>query len=225
MSIYTISDLHLSLSSDKPMDIFGWQNHTEQIKANWKRMIGEEDTVVIPGDFSWGLKLEETLEDFRFLDSLKGRKILLKGNHDLWWSTVKKVNEFFKENDITTVELLFNNAVEVESKAICGTRGWMFSSSEADKKIINREAGRLERSLKSAAETGLEPIVFMHYPPAYADEHCDEIIEILKKFSVDKVYYGHIHGNGFNNAITEYDGIKLKLVSCDCMNFVPFLIK
>lgn len=225
MSIYTISDLHLSLSSDKPMDIFGWQNHTEQIKANWKRMIGVEDTVVIPGDFSWGLKLEETLEDFRFLDSLKGRKILLKGNHDLWWSTVKKVNEFFKENDITTVELLFNNAIEVENKAICGTRGWMFSSSEADKKIINREAGRLERSLKSATETGLEPLVFMHYPPAYADEHCDEIIEILKKFSVETVYYGHIHGNGFNNAIAEYDGIKLKLVSCDCMNFVPFLIK
>ena len=207
------------------MDIFGWQNHIEQIEANWKRMIGEEDTVVIPGDFSWGLKLEETLEDFKFLDSLKGRKILLKGNHDLWWSTVKKVNEFFKENDITTVELLFNNAIEVENRAVCGTRGWMFSSSEADKKIINREAGRLERSLSGAVETGLEPLVFMHYPPAYAEEHCDEIIEILKKFSVDKVYYGHIHGNGFNNAIAEYDGIKLKLVSCDCMNFVPFLIK
>lgn len=207
------------------MDIFGWQNHIEQIEANWKRMIGEEDTVVIPGDFSWGLKLEETLEDFKFLDSLKGRKILLKGNHDLWWSTVKKVNEFFKENDITTVELLFNNAIEVENRAVCGTRGWMFSSSEADKKIINREAGRLERSLSGAVETGLEPLVFMHYPPAYAEEHCDEIIEILKKFSVDTVYYGHIHGNGFNNAIAEYDGIKLKLVSCDCMNFVPFLIK
>ena len=225
MSIYTISDLHLSLSTDKPMDIFGWQNHIEQIEANWKRMIGEEDTVVIPGDFSWGLKLEETVEDFKFLDRLKGRKILLKGNHDLWWSTVKKVNEFFKENYITTVELLFNNAIEVENRAICGTRGWMFSSSEADKKIINRETGRLERSLTRAVETGLEPLVFMHYPPAYADEHCDEIIEILKKFSVDTVYYGHIHGNGFNNAIAEYDGIKLKLVSCDCMNFVPFLIK
>lgn len=225
MSIYTISDLHLSLSCNKPMDIFGWQNHVEQIEANWKRMIGKDDTVIIPGDFSWGLKLEETLEDFKFLDSLKGRKILLKGNHDLWWSTVKKVKEFFNENDITTVELLFNNAFEVENRAICGTRGWMFSSSEADKKVISREAGRLERSLKCADETGLEPLVFMHYPPAYAEEHCDEIIEILKKFSVDTVYYGHIHGNGFNNAITEYNGIKLKLVSCDCMNFVPFLIK
>ena len=225
MSIYTISDLHLSLSCNKPMDIFGWQNHVEQIEAHWKRMIGKDDTVIIPGDFSWGLKLEETLEDFKFLDSLKGRKILLKGNHDLWWSTVKKVKEFFNENDITTVELLFNNAFEVENRAICGTRGWMFSSSEADKKVISREAGRLERSLKCADETGLEPLVFMHYPPAYAEEHCDEIIEILKKFSVDTVYYGHIHGNGFNNAITEYNGIKLKLVSCDCMNFVPFLIK
>lgn len=225
MSIYTISDLHLSLSSDKPMDIFGWQNHTEQIKANWQRMVKKEDTVILPGDFSWGLKLEETLEDFKFLEKLNGKKILLKGNHDLWWSTVKKVNEFFRQNEITSVELLFNNAIPVEDRAVCGTRGWMFSASEADKKIINREAGRLERSLAAAVNTGLKPLVFMHYPPAYADEHCDEIIEILKRFSVDSVYYGHIHGNGFNNAIAEYDGIKLKLVSCDCMNFVPFLIK
>ncbi len=225
MSIYTISDLHLSLSCDKPMDIFGWQNHTEQIKANWKRMVKDEDTVILPGDFSWGLKLEESLEDFKFLESLAGRKILLKGNHDLWWSTVKKVNDFFAKNDIKSVELLFNNAIKVEDMAVCGTRGWMFSSSDADKKIIAREKGRLVRSLEAAEALGKKPLVFMHYPPAYGEEHCDEIIEVLKQFGIDKVYYGHIHGAGLNNSIPEYDGRKLKLVSCDCMNFVPFLIK
>lgn len=225
MSIFTISDLHLSLGTDKPMDIFGWANHVEQIKANWIRMVKNEDTVVLPGDFSWALKLEESIEDFKFIESLPGKKLLLKGNHDLWWSTVKKVKEFFVKNEINSVELVFNNAVAVEDCAVCGTRGWMFSSSEADKKIISREEGRLRRSLEAAVKTGLKPLVFMHYPPAYAEEVCKELIDVLKEYNIDKVYYGHIHGNGFNRAISEYDGIKLKLVSCDCMDFVPFLIK
>ncbi len=225
MSIFTISDLHLSFGTDKPMDIFGWEHHTERIKSNWSRLVKDDDTVVLPGDFSWALKLEESLEDFKFLDSLPGKKLLLKGNHDLWWSTVKKVNEFFKKNDIKTVKLIFNNAEIVENKAICGTRGWMFSSSEQDKKIIARESGRLRRSLEEAVTTGYEPLVFMHYPPAYGEEVCTEFIDILKEFGIDRVFYGHIHGNGFNNSIPEYEGIKLKLVSCDCMNFVPFLIK
>ena len=225
MSIFTISDLHLSLGTDKPMDIFGWDNHVERVRSNWLRMIDEKDTVVLPGDFSWALKLEESVEDFKFIESLPGKKLMLKGNHDLWWSTVKKVNEFFIQNEINSVELVFNNAVVVEDRAICGTRGWIFSGAEDDKKIISREAGRLRRSLSEAAETGYEPLVFMHYPPAYGDEHCSELIEILHEFSVNQVYYGHIHGNGFNNSIPEFEGIKLKLVSCDCMNFVPFRIK
>ena len=225
MSIFTISDLHLSFGSDKPMDVFGWDNHTERIKSNWLRMITDGDTVVLPGDFSWALKLEESLEDFKFLESLPGKKLLLKGNHDLWWSTVKKVNEFFEKNEIKSVKLIFNNAELVEDNAICGTRGWMFSSSEQDKKIIARESGRLRRSLEEAVKSGGEPLVFMHYPPAYGEEVCQEFIDILKEFSIDKVFYGHIHGNGFNNSIPEYDGIKLKLVSCDCMNFVPFRVK
>lgn len=225
MSIFTISDLHLSLGTNKPMDIFGWNNHTERIKSNWIRLVKEEDTVILPGDFSWALKLEESLEDFKFLEALPGKKLLFKGNHDLWWSTVKKVNEFFVENDIKSVELIFNNSAVVEDKAVCGTRGWMFSNSEADKKIILREAGRLVRSLEDAVKTGCKPLVFMHYPPAYGNEVCREFIEVLKSYGVDKLYYGHIHGNGFNNALSEFEGIKLKLVSCDCMNFVPFLIK
>lgn len=225
MSIFTISDLHLSLGTDKPMDIFGWENHVERVRSNWIRMIDENDTVVLPGDFSWALKLEESLEDFRFLESLPGKKLLLKGNHDLWWSTVKKVNEFFVQNEINSVELVFNNAVVAESRAICGTRGWLFSGAEDDKKIIAREAGRLRKSLTEASKSGFEPLVFMHYPPAYGDEHCREFVDVLHEFSVEQVYYGHIHGNGFNNSIPEFEGIKLKLVSCDCMNFVPFRIK
>ncbi len=225
MSIFTISDLHLSLGTNKPMEIFGWDNHIERIKSNWIRLVKENDTVILPGDFSWALKLEESLEDFRFLEALPGKKLLLKGNHDLWWSTVKKVNEFFAENNIMSVELVFNNSVVVEDKAVCGTRGWMFSNSEADKKIILRESGRLVRSLEDAVKTGKKPLVFMHYPPVYGNEVCREFIEVLKSYGVDKLYYGHIHGNGFNNALSEFEGIKLKLVSCDCMNFVPFLIK
>lgn len=225
MSIFTISDLHLSFGTDKPMEIFGWEKHVERIKSNWERLVREEDTVVLPGDFSWALKLNESLQDFRFLDALPGKKLLLKGNHDLWWSTAKKVYEFFKENNIFTVDLVFNNTVVVEERAVCGTRGWLFSGAEDDKKIIAREAGRLRRSLTEATATGYKPLVFMHYPPAYGDEHCHEFIEILHEFSVDTVYYGHIHGNGFNNAISEFEGIKLKLVSCDCINFVPFRVK
>lgn len=225
MSIFTISDLHLSLGTNKPMEVFGWDNYVNRITANWKRLVKEEDSVIIPGDFSWALKLEETLEDFKFLESLPGKKLLLKGNHDLWWSTVKKVEEFFRANEINSVKLIFNNTFVVEERAVCGTRGWMFSSSEADKKIINREVGRLNRSLESALNTGFKPLVFMHYPPAYGDEVCEELVGVLKKFNVDTVYYGHIHGNGFNRAIGEIEGIKLKLVSCDCMDFVPFLIK
>ena len=207
------------------MDIFGWENYVDRIKANWIRMVKYEDTVVIPGDFSWSLKLEDTLNDFMFLESLPGRKILLKGNHDLWWSTVKKVNEFFLQNNINSVELVFNNAITAEDYAICGTRGWMFSQSEADKKIISREAGRLERSICAAEKTGLKPLVFMHYPPAYAEDKCDELLEVLKKHNIGEVFYGHIHGNGFHRAIGEFEGIKFKLVSCDCMNFVPFKYK
>ena len=225
MSVFTISDLHLSLGTNKPMDVFGWDNYVERIKSNWQRMVKETDTVVLPGDFSWALKLEESLEDFKFLEALPGTKLLLKGNHDLWWSTVKKVNEFFAENDIKTVKLIFNNAVVCEEFAVCGTRGWLFSEAEDNKKIIAREAGRLRRSLEAAKETGKKPLVFTHYPVAYGDEYCPQLIAVLKEYNIDMVYYGHIHGNGFNNSIPEFDGIKLKLVSSDCMNFVPYLIK
>ncbi len=224
MSIYAISDLHLSFGRDKPMNIFlGWDNHTERLKANWNRLVKSEDTVILPGDFSWGLKLDETLEDFKFLEKLNGKKIILKGNHDLWWSTVKKLNEFLQKNEINSVQVLFNNTIIAENYAIAGTRGW-FYDDKADKKIVAREVGRLEKSLSEAEKTGLPVLVFLHYPPVYNGEICDEIFSVIKNHNIKTVYHGHIHGAGFNNATKEYDGVEFKLISCDCVDFTPVFV-
>lgn len=225
MSLYTISDLHLSLSCDKPMDIFyGWNNYIERLKANWERIVCDEDTVVVPGDISWALKLEDTLADLKFIDALPGKKIFLKGNHDLWWNTMKKNNDFFEKNGLKTVQCIFNSCIEVEGVGICGSRGWFFDKPEAEKKVILREAGRLETSISAAEGAGLKPVVFMHYPPVYADSKCDEILEVLKKHGIKTVYHGHIHGSGMHRVVPECDGITFKLVSCDCIDFTPYRI-
>lgn len=225
MALFTISDLHLSLSEDKPMDVFyGWDNYMERLKANWQRTVGVNDTVVIPGDISWALKLEKSLEDLRFIDNLPGKKIILKGNHDLWWPTMTKVKAFFEQNSIKTITALFNSAEIVGDNVICGSRGWLCDNSEQNKKIILREAGRLETSLAEALKTGLQPIVFLHYPPVYADVCCEEITDVLKKYNITQVYHGHIHGSGLHRAVKEYDGISYKLVSCDCIEFTPYKI-
>ena len=224
MSIFAISDLHLSFSADKPMNIFsGWANHTERLVANWKRLVTENDTVILPGDFSWGLKIEETLEDFKFLEKLPGKKILLKGNHDLWWSTVKKIREFWEANNFKSFDLVYNNTITVEGFAIAGTRGW-FYDEKGTAKVKQREAGRLEASLKKAEETGLPILTFLHYPPVYKDSVCNEIMQVLKAHNIKHIYCGHIHGAGFNNMVKEYDGIKFTLISCDCIDFTPLLI-
>lgn len=224
MSIYAISDLHLSFGTNKPMNIFkGWDNHTERIAANWKRIVKEDDTVVLPGDFSWGLKLEETVKDFEFLESLPGKKLLLKGNHDLWWSTAKKLHEFFLKNGFNSVDIIYNSCAVCEGRAIAGTRGWFYDDT-ADKKVLLREAGRLEASLSEAEKTGLPTEVFLHYPPVYGDEVCHEIFDIIRSHGIKRVYHGHIHGSGFNNAVSEYDGVKFKLISCDCVDFTPVLV-
>ena len=226
LSLFTISDLHLSFGADKPMDIFhGWENHTDKLTANWNRVVGENDTVVLPGDLSWALKIQDTLPDFRYLDSLNGTKIIGKGNHDLWWSTRKKIEEFFDKNGIKSVKLLFNNSFFVDGVAVCGTRGWFYDAKDADKKVILREAGRLEASIKDALKYDCEPIVFLHYPPVYSDMVCEEIFDILKKYDIKRVYHGHIHGAGLNKSVGEFDGIKLKLVSSDCVDFTPVRVK
>lgn len=207
------------------MDVFyGWDNYVDRLYANWHRTVSENDTVVIPGDISWALKLENSLEDLKFIDTLPGKKIILKGNHDLWWATMTKLTAFFEQNSIKTIFPLFNSVIEAEGKAICGSRGWMCDNSEQNKKIILREAGRLELSLSAAVKTGLDPIVFLHYPPVYADVCCEEITDVLKKYNIKTVYHGHIHGSGLHRAVKEHDGISYKLVSCDCIEFTPYKI-
>ncbi|MBQ4153761.1 MAG: metallophosphoesterase [Clostridia bacterium] len=224
MSVYGISDLHLSIALDKSMHIFkGWDNYVQRIESNWKRIVKNEDTVILPGDFSWGLKLEETVKDFEFLNSLPGKKILLKGNHDLWWNTAAKVNKFLEENKFETISILFNSAVKVENKVICGTRGWMYDES-ADSKIRKREVGRLRLSLNAAAELEGEITLFLHYPPVYGDFVCEDILEVLREFNISTVYHGHIHGSGYNKAVSHFEEFQLKLISADCIDFTPVLI-
>lgn len=225
MRVFAISDLHLSFESDKPMDIFkGWNNYCERLENNWKKLVEDCDTVVLPGDFSWALKLSETVKDFEFIEKLPGKKILLKGNHDLWWSTSKKLREFLESNGFDTVDFIFNSSYAVGKYAICGTRGWVYEGKECDKKIVLREAGRLEASILSAIEKGLMPLVFLHYPPVYGDYVCNEIFNVIKRYGIKNVYHGHIHGSGLNNSISEYDGVKFKLLSCDCIDFTPFFV-
>ena len=224
MSIYAISDLHLSFGTDKPMNIFkGWDNHVDRLRANWLRLVNENDTVVLPGDFSWGLKLSETKKDFEFLESLPGKKLLLKGNHDLWWSTSKKLREFFMENGFYSVDIIYNNCAVCEGKAIAGTRGWFYDDT-SNKKVLAREAGRLEASINEAEKSGLPISVFLHYPPVYGDMVCEEIFGIIKKHGIKTVYHGHIHGAGFNKVVKEYDGVEFRLISCDCVDFTPVLV-
>lgn len=223
MALFGISDLHLSFEKDKPMDVFrGWENYTVRLEENWRKTVKEDDVVVLPGDFSWALKLCETKPDFLFLENLPGKKILLKGNHDLWWSTAKKIKEFFIKENIKSVDIVFNNCYEVGDYAICGTRGWIKEKAE-EEKIVLREAARLETSIKSALQLGKKPIVFLHYPPVYADGVSGEIIEVLKKYSIDTVYHGHIHG-AKRNFTQKYEGISFVLLSCDAINFTPFPI-
>lgn len=221
MSLFAISDLHLSLGVDKPMDVFrGWDNYVQRLEENWQRLVRPEDTVVIAGDISWGLDLSETVEDFRWIDRMPGQKILLKGNHDLWFSTKTKVEKFFDENGFSTLHILFNNAYRYGDYVICGTRGWM--NDQTDKKVLNRECGRLRLSLEEGKKLGGTPLVFLHYPPVYGSGDCPEILEVLLSYGVKQVYYGHIHGYSSGYAINgERVGIDFRLLSCDFLQFAP----
>lgn len=225
MAVYTISDLHLSFGAQKPMSVFkGWENYEQRIQSNWTRLVTPEDTVVLPGDLSWAMKLPDTLEDLSFLHRLPGKKIILKGNHDLWWSSMKKIRELLDANGLDSIIPLHNCAIEVEDFAVCGSRGWFYDAGTADRKIVLREAGRLETSIAAAEATGRTPLVFLHYPPVYGEYVCPEILQVLQKHGIKTVYHGHIHGAGRNNAVPEYDGIRFRLVSCDCMDFTPYRI-
>lgn len=224
LSLYTLGDLHLSLGTDKPMDIFkGWDNYVRLIQDTWNYLVQPEDTVVVPGDISWAMKLEEIYEDFSFIHSLPGTKILLKGNHDLWFSTKGKVEKYIAEHGFDSIKILFNNSYQYGDYVICGTRGWINEQGEAvDKKVLNREAGRLRMSLEDGKKTGKQPIAFLHYPPIYGSNECYEILEVLHEYGVKRCFYGHVHGASCGWAINgERGGIDFRLVSCDFVHFTP----
>ena len=227
MALYAIGDLHLSLAKDKPMDIFGdrWQDHAEKLKKGFE-CVTEDDVTVICGDLSWGMGIEETGADFRFIDALPGRKIILKGNHDFWWSTAAKAKAFFEKNNITTVDILYNNSFEYLDYALCGTRGWFYEEEkdgEHDRKIMLREIGRLKTSLDAAGDR--KKLVFLHYPPIYAKYECPEILQLLTDYGVSMCCYGHIHGRGIGSAFNGWRGCtQFRLVSADAVDFTPVKI-
>jgi len=229
MSLFAIADLHLSLGCNKPMDVFtGWQNYTEKLEKNWRSIVNEDDTVVIAGDISWAMKLEESEKDFAFIHSLPGKKLILKGNHDYWWSTKKKIDTFLCEHGFNSIQIIHNNAYVVNDVAVCGTRGWLYNAeSDEDLKIVNREVGRLNASLDDAKRQGATPIVFLHYPPVYDNLQCNEILNVLETRGINSCYFGHIHGSeaAKRAVIGEYHGIKMHLISCDYVNFMPVLVR
>lgn len=232
MSIYAISDLHLSFSTNKPMNIFGdnWDNHEKKIKDNWLKTVKKEDTILLPGDFSWGINFGEAEPDFEYLNELPGRKIMLKGNHDYWWGTVNKIKEFFNTNEFNNIDILYNNSYFVENKIICGTRGWTISNNEIeDEKIYKRELLRLEISLQDGINkfgNDKEIFVCMHYPPTNENlMEKSEFIQLMKKYNVKKCIYGHLHSEAHKEAIEGIvNGIEIKLVSCDYTNFKLVLL-
>lgn len=205
MALYAIGDLHLSLRSNKPMEIFGdgWRDYVARIREGFS-VLTEDDVTVLCGDLSWGMSLEESLEDFRFIDALPGKKYLLKGNHDYWWNTAAKMERFFAENGLTTMEILHNNCRFYGDTALCGTRGWFYeldNQGTHNEKVLLREIGRLETSLKAAGDH--EKLCFLHYPPLYQGYQCPEILRLLREYEVKVCCYGHLHGPSHRRACRE----------------------
>lgn len=229
MSLFCIADLHLSFHADKSMEVFrGWERYTQRLEENWKAIVSPEDTVVLAGDISWAMKLEDTREDFAYLHSLPGKKLILKGNHDYWWSTRTKIEKFWTDCGFDDLSLVHNSACPVGEIAVCGTRGWLYNSETAeDRKIVAREAGRLNASLDEAEKLGLRPVVFLHYPPVYDNMECRGILDILVERGVKECYYGHVHGTQAvrRAPVGEYRGVKMHLISADYVKFVPTLVR
>lgn len=225
MALFAISDLHLALTSDKPMDIFGaqWENHPNKIMENWLKKVKDEDTILIAGDISWSMNIQEGMEDLEWIHKLPGRKIICKGNHDYWWSSISKLNKLY--DDMRFVQ---NNYYAYEEYAICGSRGWsLFSSqSEHDKKITSREKIRLKLSLDAAVKDGFEKIiVMMHYPPVNENFQESIFTEVFNNYPVEKVIYGHLHGKSLSNIFEGvHSGVEYIMTSCDYIDFDPLKI-
>ena len=235
MAIYAIGDLHLSFNENKPMDIFGenWEGHDEKIKQDWISKVKEEDLVLLPGDFSWSMYLENTYDDFNYINKLPGKKLLLKGNHDYWWTTITSMRRYIEEKGFENIDFLHNNSYEFEGNIIAGTRGWTQTDDSEDKRLVEREVGRLELSIQDGINKFGEEkpiIVNMHYPPITKNNIQNNIIspfiEVMKKYKVTKCIYGHLHGASINEAIEgEYEGIELKLVSSDSLDFTLWRVQ
>jgi hypothetical protein len=235
MSIYVIGDLHLSFKENKPMSIFGdnWEDYEKKISNDWIKKVKEEDLVILPGDFSWSMYLKDTDEDFKYINKLPGKKLLLKGNHDYWWSTLTSMRNFLKENELNNIDFIYNNAYEFENCIIAGTRGWSQTDEEEDKKLLKREALRLELSIQSGIKQygkDKEILLFMHYPPIthsnLEKNETNEFIKIMQKYSIKKCFYGHLHSTSIKDAVEgEHYGIEFKLVSADGLDFKLWEIK
>ena len=231
MAIYTISDLHLPLGIDKPMNIFGhaWDNYIDRLYENWNKIVNDGDTVIIPGDLSWATYLKDSYKDFEFINNLKGTKIITKGNHDYYFSTLSKMNQFFLENNFSNIKILQNNYFLVEDILICGTRGWDISgNSDEDIKLIDREAIRLELSLSQASKDypHNDIYVFLHYPPISTSNTDNKLLDIIYKYNVKKCFYGHLHAKGIENAFNgNHNNVNFSLVSADYLQFNPLKIK
>jgi len=224
MALYVIGDLHLSLTGEKPMDVFGekWANHVERTREAFSHL-HDDDVTVLAGDSSWGMSLDGAREDFAFIDALPGKKILLKGNHDYWWTTASKMKKFFADNGFTTLDILHNNCFFYGDYAICGTRGWFYEEDAAGThtgKMLAREALRLEASFQAAE--GRPILCFLHYPPIYQGYQCPELLTIIDRWRVERCYYGHLHGVTHKRAFegkrsfTDYS-----LISADYLGFAP----
>ncbi len=225
MALYAIGDLHLCLGAPKPMDIFGgaWVGYMDKLKEGMS-VITPEDTTVLLGDLSWALDLNESKADFAWINEIPGRKIILKGNHDYWWSTASKFYKFCEANGFADMHILNNNCYEYGDWAICGTRGWFFEeerSGQHDEKVFKRELLRLEASLKAAGEK--PKMVFLHYPPRYKGYECKEILELLENYEVRRCFYGHLHGGSHKLAMEGlWDSTEFRLVAADYLNFRPY---
>ncbi|MBQ3541666.1 MAG: metallophosphoesterase [Oscillospiraceae bacterium] len=227
MALYAIGDLHLCLGAEKPMDIFGgaWVGYMDKLQQGLS-VVKPEDTLVLLGDLSWALELSQATADFAWINRIPGRKIILKGNHDFWWSTAAKFYNFCEQNGFQDMFILNNNHYVYEDVAICGTRGWFFEEDRSgahDEKVFRRELIRLEASLQSAGDK--QKMVFLHYPPRYKGYECGEILELLQKYGVRNCFYGHLHGASHGLAMQGlWDGIDYRLVSADKLDFQPFLV-
>lgn len=228
MALYAIGDLHLSFEANKPMDVFGklWTGYVEKLRKGLA-VICPEDTTVLLGDLSWSMDLDHAGKDFAFLNAIPGRKIILKGNHDYWWTTASKFYKFCEAQGFREMYILNNNFYEYGDLAICGTRGWFFEEERGgihDAKILNRELIRLETSLKEAGDR--EKLCFLHYPPVYRGYRCQPVLDLLHRYDVRQCWYGHLHSESHRLAITgDYEGIDFHLVSADYTGFAPVPVK